>query len=105
MKWAGVAVGFLLLVGCDTPSAVGARIGRNCEVQIRRDLLGTSSNLPVGVDTQNINGAAVALSGKLTEDSADYVVLTLPEPAMPPREYIVPRSSILFISCELPAKP
>ena len=105
MKLAGLAIGLFVLVGCESPGPIESRIGRNCAVQIRRDLLGTTSNLPVGVETENINGSAVALSGKLIEESADYVVLLLPEPANPPREYIVPRTSILFISCELPAKP
>ena len=105
MKWAGVAVGLIFLAGCDAPSPIGSRIGRDCVVQIRRDLLGANANLPVGVETENINGAAVAVYGNLVGESADYVVLMLPKPATPPREYIVPRSSILFIRCDLPTNP
>jgi hypothetical protein len=105
MKWVLFGLGLVLIAGCDSPSPIGARIGRDCSVQIRRDLLGASAPLPVGVETEYINGASVSLQGTLIEETPDSVVLKLPDPAKPPREYIIPKSSILYMRFDLPMPP
>ena len=44
-------------------------------VQFRRDILGTESDLPVGPNTDNINGAETVVSGTLLKVNADSIVV------------------------------
>ena len=50
-------------------------IGKSVTVQFRRDILGTESDLPVGPNTDNINGAETVVSGTLLKVNADSIVV------------------------------
>jgi hypothetical protein len=50
-------------------------IGKNCNVQFRRDALGAAASLPVSPLTSSINGATTSVSGKLKAVSKDWIIL------------------------------
>jgi hypothetical protein len=80
-------------LGCKNASPtdlLNDKIGTNCTVEFRRgDALGSAAPLPVSPQTRSINGADVAISGKLTAVDSNWIVLD--------EKTWVPRSSILLI--------
>jgi hypothetical protein len=67
-----MVVGIMLTTGCEQraeAAPTGGRLAqmhtRICTVQFRRDALGASRDLPVSPMTGGINGATVAVVGKL----------------------------------------
>ena len=84
----------MLLAGCGRPvdSPASAMVGRQVEVQFRRDALGTASPNPVPPATGEINGAAVHMFGTLRKAQADWILL-----ASDGDEYVVPTHAILYL--------
>ncbi len=54
---------------------LSARVGRDCKVQLRRDLLGAASNLPVSVFSDAVQGLAVSIIGELAAVNDSWIVL------------------------------
>ncbi len=50
-------------------------VGAPCKVQFRRDLLGTSRDLPVPPMTDSMNGAETSLSGRFLRMDDEWIVL------------------------------
>lgn len=94
-------LGLLVSSGCSNGNsfaqsdALRSRIGRNCDVQIRPDWLGTSNELPISVGTDGVNGAKVSVSGKLAEVDENWIVLRDGDPGT--QETIIPRDAVLHI--------
>jgi len=63
------------------------------KVQFRRDALGMGGNSPTPLETDNFNGADVSISGKIVDESPEWVVL-----ATKTKEIWIPRRSILLVS-------
>lgn len=74
--------------------------GAYCSVQIRRDYLGASRELPVSPTTSSINGAEVSVSGRFLRADAEWIVLS----DIDHRELWIPRSVILLMRVEIPQK-
>jgi hypothetical protein len=97
-----------LLTGCDRTHAAGFSsrqppLGRQCTVQFRRDLLGTSRELPVAPTAGSINGAETCVRGVLAVVTDEWIVLnhsTLVAGKAIEREYWIPRSAVLLIDME-----
>jgi len=101
---AAAVILLMLVAGCEAPDAkptssttstsapLSQWIDRPVTIQFRRDLLGTSRELPVGPDTSSINGAETSISGTLVEAHEDSVVIQRDE-----RLHWVPRETILHI--------
>jgi hypothetical protein len=83
----------VLPLGCGNPSAsdgLNDKIGTMCTVQFRRgDALGGAAPLPVGPQSDSINGADVSVAGKLTAVDEKWIVLD--------DKTWIPRSSVLLI--------
>jgi hypothetical protein len=88
------------LAGCQAKDPLRARIGRSCTVQVKRDLLGGSSSLPIGPNTTNSNGVEVSVGGTLEQATPDFLVLRVGPADQPSREYVIPRSNVLLIQFE-----
>ena len=76
-------------------------IGEICTVQFRRDALGSGATLPVSPTTGSINGAEVAVGGKLVAVEGDGIVIE----GLPPHQantYWIPFHAILLV--EVPKK-
>ncbi|MBI3839393.1 MAG: hypothetical protein HY288_15855 [Planctomycetia bacterium] len=71
---------------------INSKIGQQCEVQFRRDALGTAANLPVSPQTGEINGASVHIYGKLKRVIGEWIVLGDDK-----AEYVIPTHAILFL--------
>ena len=89
----------LALPGCGATqpaaesSPLSAKIGSQCTVQFRRgDVLGAGGGLPVPPTTGAINGADVAVAGKLLSVGGSWVVVGSDR-----TEYVIPREAILMI--------
>ena len=72
----------LFLLGCESSEKedpVGAHlpnwVGKNVEVQFRRDALGAAAALPVSPETGQINGASTSFYGKLIKVEGSSVVI------------------------------
>jgi hypothetical protein len=68
----------LFLAGCGTsakPEIAKELIGRDVTIQFRRDSLGGAADLPVPPLSGGINGAEVAISGKVHIIESNWVVL------------------------------
>ena len=63
-------------------------------MQFRRDMLGTSANLPVGPMTDSIDGAAVSVGGKLPGADPDWIAL---ENEVAGGSMWVPRRNVLML--------
>lgn len=57
------------------PPYLREHIGGICTVQFRRDGLGSGATLPISLTTGSINGAEVAIGGKLIEVEGDGIVI------------------------------
>ena len=68
-----------VLSGCTeskaAPTSYGTLIGAPCKIQFKRDLLGGNTALPIGPETDGINGAQLSLSGKFLRFNEDWIVL------------------------------
>lgn len=103
-------VSFVLMAGCDDPSApLGGRalgvpsestprVGADCTVQFRRDVLGAATDLPVPPLTGSINGAEVAVSGRFLRMDDDWIVLEHVEG----HQLWVPRAVVLLLRVQSP---
>jgi hypothetical protein len=89
----------MMLSGCGggTESLANGRIGQRCVVQFRRDALGSAAPVPIGPDTDNINGAEVTISGTLKRVQAEAILITTDK-----AEYLIPMAAILCLKFELP---
>jgi len=75
--------------------------GKIYTVQFRRDALGAASNLPIGPNTDVINGAVVSIRGELIAADHDAILLDQVNvnlirgdvPAM--KRFWIPKNSIL----------
>lgn len=87
-----VLLSALAFAGCGkTPPA-----GKEVRIQLRRgDVLGAAAPLPISPRTYSINGVDTALSGKIVEVTADWVVLDTAE--VPAVRIWIPRSNVLLI--------
>ena len=72
-------------------------IGAFCTVQLRRDLLGAASDLPISPLVNGINGSEVSVSGRLLKVDAEWIVL---EHRRQDRqsELWIPRGNVLLLS-------
>ena len=66
--------------------------GKNVTVQFRRDALGAAASLPIGPETNSINGAQTSVSGVLVQVDTESV--TLESNA---RQRWIPKSVVLNI--------
>ncbi|QDV52788.1 hypothetical protein [Gimesia fumaroli] len=65
-------------------------IGKEVNIQFRRDALGVAAPLPVSPTTSSLNGAKTSISGKLIcVDSKGLVIGTERRPTWVPREVIL----------------
>jgi hypothetical protein len=90
----------LLTTGCGQAAAAsaGSPFGREVTIQFRRDALGTAAPLPVSPTTGRINGAEVAVSGRLMKFTEEWIVISQGEN----RELWINRSTVLLM--EFPLK-
>jgi hypothetical protein len=72
-------------------------INSDCVVQFKRNLLGGVTSLPVSPTSLGLNGAEVAVSGKLIEFNAEWVVLDASD-----RTLWVPRENVLLLQFKHP---
>ena len=86
----------LLLVGCGSDNITSSKtelpIGRECEIQFRRDALGQSADLPTSPTVGGVNGATVNMSGTLVSSNAEWVVIKKDNDSI-----WIPRAVILLI--------
>jgi hypothetical protein len=81
-----------------TSAGIGqSLIGHQCTVQLRRDALGMAGNSPLGATQQWGGNNRVAVSGKITDMTDQWLVL---EPASSGHQYCIPHASILLIDVE-----
>jgi len=86
------------LIGCGSGqtgldrSVLSQWVGKRCTVQVRRDALGSAHTLPVAPLTDEINGAAVSISGTLERVDAHSIVLNHAS-----KSHFIPEASILLI--------
>jgi len=79
-------------------TVLGLTPGKNCTVQFRRDALGGAANLPVPPTTPSINGATVAIQGKLIAVSHEAILLSSDgDKYVQGKQLWIPKSSILLI--------
>jgi len=71
------------------------QIGKTCTVQFKRNSLGGGAALPVSPMTDNINGAAVSLSGTL-QAVDDLAIIVVSDN----KTIWIPRDSILLVVSE-----
>lgn len=57
------------------PTSYGTLVGAPCKIQFKRDLLGGNTALPIGPETDGINGAQLSLNGKFVRFHEDWIVL------------------------------
>ena len=87
-KW---VCGFCVLVltamiGCGgAPPAppdpmLSARVGDNCTVYFRHDVLGLAGNAPAAPTVGNFNGGALQLTGKLLRLNAEWIASASAKP-------------------------
>jgi hypothetical protein len=67
--------------------------GSYCTIQIRRDWLGVSRDMPLSITTDGINGAQLSFSGKLKNVTDEWVVAI----DQNKHEYWIAREAILSI--------
>jgi hypothetical protein len=73
---AAVVCMLLALPGCAAQSdGIDPRVGVTCFVQLRRDVLGLSKDLPSSPDEYLHNGRSVGILGKITRLSDRWVVV------------------------------
>lgn len=69
----------ILSLGCNkkpaTDSVLGALHGEQVAVFVRHDLLGQASEIPSSLEAGAINGANVAVYGRLMNSSSDWIVI------------------------------
>jgi hypothetical protein len=96
--WAAVLGSIAMgLGGCsgdaNRSSAVFApKIGRQCTVQFRRNLLGTASNSGISPLAGSVNGVEFSVAGTLSQANDSWVILSSGQ-----REYCIPRENILLL--------
>ncbi len=73
------------------------KIEQRCIIQFRRDTLESVPPVPIGPDTDNINGSEVTISGTLKRVQADVILITTDK-----AEYLIPIPAILCLKFELP---
>jgi hypothetical protein len=91
--------GAMMISACGGGSKplANAKIGQRCVVQFRRDALGSASPVPIGLDTDNINGSEVTIGGTLKRVQADAILITTTK-----ADYVIPMPAILCLRFELP---
>jgi len=67
-------IGFLF-IGCSSENKVDINSGDYCKVQIKRNILGASTKLPISPTTENINGAQTCVKGKFIKDTGKFIVI------------------------------
>lgn len=82
---------FCLTHACGSSS--GPPIGSDVQVQLKRDVLGTATDLPVPPTTSVMNGAKVSVIGKLTRVTDEWLVVQ--EDAV---DHWILRSNVLLVS-------
>jgi hypothetical protein len=96
--WAAVLGSITIgLVGCggdpNRSSAVLApKIGRQCTVQLRRNLLGTASSSGISPLAGSVNGVEFSVAGTLAQATDSWIILSSGQ-----REYCIPRDNILLL--------
>jgi hypothetical protein len=90
----------VMCAGCNTAPdpLASSKIRQHCVVQLRRDALGSAAPVPVSPETENMNGAEVAIGGTLKRVQADWILIGTEKV-----EYAIPMRSILCMKFELPA--
>jgi hypothetical protein len=83
---------FLSSCFSDHYSSLNKKRGKPCTVQLKRNALGGAAPTPVSPLTGNINGAEVAIYGKLYKVDKDAVVIIDGKTT-----YWIPKDSILLI--------
>jgi hypothetical protein len=77
--WMTVIASCILSLGCNekpaTDSVLGALHGEQVAVFVRHDLLGQASEIPSSLEAGAINGANVAVYGRLMNSSSDWIVI------------------------------
>jgi hypothetical protein len=93
--WGAFLCGVLAFSGCGDRSAqpIYGKSGTQCEVQFRRDALGAAAALPISPQTGSINGAVVALNGKLEKTGVDWIVVSNAD-----GDHLIPMHAILLVS-------
>ena len=90
----------LMVSGCSQPRIAAERmVGRQCQVQFRRDALGVASNTGASPTTGEFNGVTMLMYGKLDAALTDSVVLSNDKGT-----HFIPMHSILIISVDPPAQ-
>ena len=80
-----------LTPACGSPSS--PPVGSDVQVQLKRDVLGTATNLPVPPTTSAMNGAKVSVIGKLKRVTDEWIVVQ--------EEFVdhwILRSNVLLVS-------
>ena len=88
-----------LTSGCGPADALRAHTGENCVAHIRRDYLGMASTVPLPIGTTNMNGAEMAIQGKLKNVDAHW--LTIETAGKTPKDWVVPREALLTVSFDV----
>lgn len=88
---------------------LAARLGRECRVQLRRDLLGAACPLPVSCTTDSFNGAQVSVIGEFNGITDQWIVMrtlrretTEATSGVRKDEFWIPRDAVLLIQFEAP---
>jgi hypothetical protein len=71
---------------------LSGQIGKACTVQFKRNALGYSFGAPSAPTTTSLNGADVALTGKLLRLNAGWVCIGVDD-----KEFTIPRDVILLV--------
>lgn len=74
-------------------TVIGAKFGKQCTVQFRRDALGAASPCPVPPLTNSLNGAETSVSGTLTRADDDWIVIDRGTNG----ELLIAKSSVLLL--------
>jgi len=98
---AALLAALVVTTGCEqrveAASPAGARLAqmhsRMCTVQLRRDALGAASNLPVSPMTGGINGAQVAIVGKLRSFDDAWLALETEKEGL----LFIPKEVVLLV--------
>ncbi len=98
MRLPSLAILILLAsLGCaesqPTPAPLASRVGSQCAVYIRPEVLGMASDLPMSARSSGLNGATTTLNGQLTQIGADWIVVETQGEAIH-----IPQACILMLS-------
>lgn len=80
-QWVRMAVmaSFIVVSGCNenpaTDSVLGSLHGEQVAVFVRHDVLGQASEIPSSLEAGVVNGANVAVYGRLIRSSKDWIVV------------------------------